>query len=146
MELQLENLSIKDLKELRANINLLLKDKYKPKYKKNTYFINPKDLSFIRICYSDYRVIDNDLVYRIEINGSDGVTLFRNVEESFIDKCLSISKKVYTSLLDYKDKFINKLFDFNYKQDIERSNYRKSLINEFEDKLQEVIKEYKNES
>jgi hypothetical protein len=136
----LENLSVEDLKTLHKNINLLLKDKCKPKYEKNTYFINPEDLSFIRICYSD-NYVDGNLFYRIEISKSDGVTSFRNVEESFIDKCLSISEEIFRSLLDYKHEFFNKIFDFNYKQDIERSDYKESLINEFKDKLQEIIKE-----
>ena len=141
MELNLENLSVEDLKTLQKNINLLLKDKCKPKYKENTYFISPNKLSFIRICYSDYR-INNDLFYRIEINGYDGVTSFRNVEESFIDEYLSISEEIYRSLLDYQNEFFNKkIFDFVHKQDIERLNYRKSLINEFKDKLQETINE-----
>ena len=105
MELNLENLSVEDLKTLHKNINLLLKDKCKPKYKEQEYFINPENLSFIRMCYSDYYV-DGNLFYRIEINDFDGVTTFRNVEESFIDKCISISEKIYISLLDYKDKFI----------------------------------------
>ena len=144
MELNLENLSVEDLKTLRTNINFLLKDKCEPKYKDDTYFINPEDLFFIRICYSDYYV-DGNLFYRIEISESDGNTIFRNVEESFIDKCLSISEEIYISLLDYKDKFINKLFDFKSKQDVEIFNYKKSLINEFKDKLREVIKEYKND-
>ena len=136
----LNNLSVEDLKILRTNINLLLQDKCKPKYEKNTYFINPEGLSFIRICYSDYYV-DGNLFYRIEISKSDGVTSFRNVEESFIDECLSISEEIYRSLLDYKNEFFNKIFDFSYKQDIERSNYKESLINEFEDKLRETINE-----
>lgn len=142
MELNLENLSVEDLKTLRTNINFLLKDKCEPKYKEQEYFINPENLSFIRMCYSDYYV-DGNLFYRIEINDSDGVTTFRNVEESFIDKCISISEKIYISLLDYKDKFINKLFDFSYKQDIERSNYKESLTKEFSKKLQEIINDQK---
>ena len=128
MEIQLENLSVEDLKTLRTNINFLLKDRCEPKYKEDTYFINPVDLFFIRIGYSDYRVDGGDLFYRIEINDSDGVTSFRNVEESFIDRCLSISEEIYISLLDYKNKFTNKVFDFVYKQDVERSNYKKSFI------------------
>lgn len=142
MKLQLENLSVEELKILHKDINLLLKNKYKPKYEKDTYFINPKDLSFFHIRYSDYH-IDNSLFYQIEISTSDGNTISCKVEESFIDKCFSISKKVYISLLDYKNEFMNKTYDFIYKQDIERSNYQKSLINEFENKLQEVINEYK---
>lgn len=140
MELNLENLSVEDLKTLRTNINFLLKDKCEPKYKEQEYFINPENLSFIRMCYSDYYV-DGNLFYRIEINTSDGNTIFRNVEESFIDKCLSISEEIYTSLLDSKDKLIDKLFDFKSKQDAETFNYKKSLTNEFEDKLREVINE-----
>lgn len=49
MKLQLENLSVEKLKVLREDINLLLKNKYEPKYKENTCFINPKDLSFLCI-------------------------------------------------------------------------------------------------
>lgn len=144
MELNLENLSVEDLKTLQKNINLLLKDKCKPKYEKNTYFINPEDSSFIRICYSD-NYVEGNLFYRIEISKSDGVTSFRNVEESFIDKCLSIPEEIFRSLLDYKNEFFNKIFDFNYKQDIERLNYKESLTAEFSKKLREVIKEYKND-
>ena len=142
MELQLENLSIEDLKTLRTNISILLKDKCKPKYEKNTYFINLEDVSFIRICYSD-NYVDGDLFYRIEISKSDGVTSFRNVEESFIDECLSISEEIYRSLLDYKNEFFNKIVDFNYKQDIERLNYKESLTIEFSKKLQEIINDQK---
>lgn len=142
MELNLENLSVEDLKTLRTNISILLKDKCKPKYEKNTYFINLKDVSFIRICYSD-SYINGDLFYRIEISKPDGLTSFRNVEESFIDECLPISEEIYRSLFDYKNEFFNKIVDFSYKQDIERSNYKESLTEEFSKKLQEIINDQK---
>lgn len=140
MELNLENLSVEDLKTLRTNINLLLKDKCKPKYKENTCFIKPDDLFFIRI-----REVFDDAVYRVIINNSKGDSYFDHVNESFIDKCVTISEEVYQSLLTYKSEFLDKIIDFGKEQNVEMANYKESLINEFKDKLREVIKEYKND-
>lgn len=136
MELDLENLSVEDLKTLRTNINLLLKDKCKPKYKENTCFIKPDDLFFIRI-----REVFDDAVYRVIINNSKGDSYFDHVNESFIDKCITISEEVYQSLLTYKSEFLDKIIDFGKEQNVEMANYKESLINEFNNKLREVINE-----
>lgn len=142
MELNLENLSVEDLKALRTNINLLLKDKCKPKYEGNTFFIKPGDLFFIRICYTDNDETGNTL-YRININNPNGDSYYRNVEESFIDECLPISEEVFDSLVIYRNKLIDQFIEFRNEQDVERFNYKESLTAEFSKKLQEIINDQK---
>lgn len=138
MELNLENLSVEDLKTLYKNIDLLLKDKCKPKYKPNDYLIDPDDFFFIQVV----KTYDNDInntCYRINVNDSNGHDYLRYVNEPYMDKCLIISKEIYDSLLNYKNELRDKLVNFKNKQFDEISNYRKLLSNEFKNKLQEVI-------
>jgi hypothetical protein len=140
MKFQLENLSVEELKILREDINLLLKNKYEPKYKENTCFINPQNLSFLCI-HCAYDDVDIDRYYRIVINNLNGENYMHNVDESFLNKCLVISKEIYNSLLFDRNEIKDKINNLKDKQINEFYNYEKSLNSEFKEKLQKVINE-----
>lgn len=140
MKLQLENLSVEELKILREDINLLLKNKHKPKYKEEDCFINPKDFSFgyiLDINNIDYVVLTHSL--------SDKNHHVSYVSEQFLDNCIIISQDYYDELYISKNDLFNDINKFRDEKNKEVKDFIDSLEKEFNYKVQEIIDGYKND-
>jgi hypothetical protein len=135
MELQLENLSVEELENLRSEIDSLILSKFNPKYKEEGCFINPKDLSFGYI----NGIVDT--AYEIIIN-SYGNHHTTYVSEHYLDNCIIISQEDYNELYISKSDLLNELYEFRNEKYKEIQNFTESLEKKVKDKVQEMIKKY----
>lgn len=136
--MDLKNLSIEELENLRSEIDSLIEEKSATKYKKDDHFVNPKDFSFGYII----GVIDTE--YEIVTNSYDNLSTNR-VSEQYLDDCIFISQENYEELVDSKKALINNLCEFRSKKYKEIRNFAESLGIKFQDIVQKLINKCKND-
>lgn len=136
--MNLKNLSIEELENLRSEITSLITEKYIPKYKEDTYFINPNDLSF------GYIIGIVDMEYKIIINSHNNHYM-DYVPEQYLDNCIIISQDDYNELYISKNDLFNDFYKFRDEKNKEIQDFMKSLEKGFKDKVQKMIKDYQND-
>jgi hypothetical protein len=134
--MNLKNLSVEELENLRSEIDSLILSKFNPKYKEGDCFINPKDLSFGYI----NGIIDT--AYEIIIN-SYGNHHTTYVSEHYLDNSIIISQEDYNELYISKNDLLNDLYKFRDEKYKEIQNFTEFLETKFKDMVQKIITEYK---
>lgn len=137
--MDLKNLSIEELKNLRLEIDSLIKKKFNPKYKEEDCFINPNDLSFgyiLGIINTEYEIVLHSLSH-------GNPTSY--VSEQGLNNCIFISQEDYNELCISRNDLFNDFYKFRDEKNKEIQNFMKSLEKGFKDKVQKMIKDYQND-
>ena len=137
--MDLKKLSIKELEDLRSKITSLIEEKFIPKYKEEDCFINPNNLCFgyiLGVFDAKYEVVINSL------SGGDHTT--ERVDESYLDNCVFISQEDYDELYISRNDVFNEVYKFRDEKQQEIRDFMNSLEKEFNQKVKNVINEYKN--
>lgn len=120
--MDLKSLSVEELENLRSEIDSLIKEKFVPKYKEETCFINPKDLSFgyvFGIFGTKYEIVVNFLF-------GDDHTIER-INESYLDNCVFISQEDYDELYISRNDLFNDICKFRDEKYKEIKDFTDSL-------------------
>ena len=130
--MDLKNLSVEELENLRSEIDSLIEEKSNTKYKKDDHFVNLRDFSF------GYIIGVFDTEYEVVINSYDSLST-NWVPEQYLDYCILISQENYEKLIDSKKALLNNLCKFRDKKYKEIRNFTESLEIKFKDIVQELI-------
>lgn len=136
--MDLKSLSIKELENLRSEIDSLIEEKFNPKYKEEDCFINLNDLSFGYIL----GIIGTEYEIAVNFNAES----LQHVSEQYLDNCIIISQEDYDELLISENDISNDVYKFRDEKYKEIQIFKKSLEKKLKDKVQKMIKEYQNES
>lgn len=136
--MDLKNLSVEELENLRSEIDSLILSKFNPKYKEENCFINLNDLSFGYI----NGIVDT--AYEI-VSNSYGNHHTKYVSEQYLNNCIFISQEDYNELYVSKNDLLNDSYKFRDEKYKEIQDFTKSLEKKLKDKVQKMIKEYQND-